>query len=78
MCVGEIVFLTGQPRTADVIADTDGPCLLLHREALDNLGRSRPEVVIAPLRAHSSELASELASASHQLTLLEHHSMEPY
>ena len=49
MCVGEIVFLTGQPRTADVIA---------------------------LLRAFSSELASKLASASHQLTLLEHHSME--
>ena len=73
MCFGEIGFLTGQPRTADVIADTDGHCLLLHREALDNLGRSRPEVVIALLRALSSELGSKLASASYQLTLLEHY-----
>jgi glutaminase len=73
MCFGEIGFLTGQPRTADVIADTDGHCLLLCREALDNLGRSRPEVVIALLRALSSELGSKLASASYQLTLLEHY-----
>jgi len=73
MCFGEIGFLTGQPRTADVIADTDGHCLLLHREVLDNLGRSRPEVVIALLRALSSELGSKLASASYQLTLLEHY-----
>jgi hypothetical protein len=56
-----------------VIADTDGHCLLLRREALDSLGRSRPEVVIALLRALSSELGSKLASASHQLTLLEHY-----
>jgi glutaminase len=73
MCFGEIGFLTGQPRTADVIADTDGHCLLLRREALDSLGRSRPEVAIALLRALSSELGSKLASASYQLTLLEHY-----
>jgi len=78
MGVGEIVFLAGQPRTAAVIADTDGPCLLLRREALDSLVQSRPEVAIALLRAHSSELGSKLASASHQPTLLEHHSLEPY
>ena len=73
MCFGEIGFLTGQPRSADVIADTDGHCLLLRREALDSLGRSRPDVVIALLRILSSELGCKLASASYQLTLLEHY-----
>jgi glutaminase len=73
MCFGEISFLTGQPRSADVIADTDGRALLLRRESLDDLGRSHPEVVIALLRTLSCELGSKLASASHQLTLLEHY-----
>ena len=39
---------------------------------LTTLRRSRPEVVIALLRALSSELTSKLASASYQLTLLQH------
>jgi len=51
MCCGEIGFLTGQPRSADVIA---------------------------LLRALSSNLGSKLASASDQLTLLEHYELEVY
>jgi glutaminase len=73
MCFGEIGFLTGQPRSADVIADTDGHCLLLRRQALDSLAGSHPEVVIALLCSLCSELGSKLASASYQLTLLEHY-----
>lgn len=73
MCFGEIGFLTGQPRTADVIAETDGSCLLLRRQDLDALGAQRPDVVIALLCILSCELGSKLASASYQLTLLEHY-----
>lgn len=65
------------PRSADLIALTHGPWRRrLCREARVSLGRSRPQAVIALLRAPSSELGSKLASARHELTLQEHDSWE--
>ncbi|CAK6700223.1 glutaminase A [Synechococcus sp. CBW1002] len=69
--VGEIAFLNGTPRTADMVAEEDGSCLVLQREAFDRLHEERPDLVIEILLALHGDLALKLQRANQQLSLLE-------
>ncbi|MCX5930411.1 MAG: cyclic nucleotide-binding domain-containing protein, partial [Cyanobacteria bacterium] len=72
MCFGEIAFLSGTPRTADVTADLDGSCWVLERHDFDNLRQWEPDVVTELLLALTRDLGTKLALTSYQLTLMEH------
>jgi glutaminase len=72
MCFGEISFLNGQPRTADVTADEDSHCLELRRADFDALCSEDPDTAIQLLLLLSGELGSRLVRTSSQLAVLEH------
>ena len=71
MCFGEMAFLSGEPRTADVIADEDSHCSVLSRSDFELLSREHPETAINLLLALSSELSSRLSRTTRQLIALE-------
>ena len=71
MCFGEIAFLSGQPRSADVIADQDSQCRVLHRRDFDHLRRDHPDTAIELLLALSGELSWRLSRTTRQLIALE-------
>ncbi|MFY8149746.1 MAG: glutaminase A [Prochlorococcaceae cyanobacterium] len=71
VCMGEIAFLNRLPRTADLVADEDGSCLVLHRSAYEQLQQEAPEVVIDLLLALHRDLARKVERANQQLSLLE-------
>ena len=71
MCFGEIAFLSGQPRSADVIADQDSECRVLHRRDFDHLRRDHPDTAIELLLALSGELSWRLSRTTRQLIALE-------
>lgn len=73
MCFGEISFIAGTTRSADIIALEPGECWVLHSEAFAELKSSHPEVVIALLQALTCDLGHKLAQTSVQLTLMEHY-----
>jgi glutaminase len=72
MCFGEIAFLSGQPRTANVTADLDGSCWVLSRHNFDLLRQWEPDAVTELLLAITRDLGEKLAMTSYQLTLMEH------
>jgi CRP-like cAMP-binding protein len=72
MCFGEISFLSGRPRVADVIADEPGECLELQRADFDLLRNQHPETAIQLLLILSDELGGRLARTSSQLAVMEH------
>jgi glutaminase len=71
MCFGEIGFLTGQPRSADVVCQTGGHCWQLARASFTELQRRNPETAIQLLVAILAELGVKLARTSQQLSLIE-------
>jgi glutaminase len=73
LCFGEIAFISGHRRSADIIAIEPGECWVLHRDAFDSLSRSHPGVVIALLKALTCDIGQKLAQTSVQLTLMEHY-----
>lgn len=72
MCFGEIAFLSGRPRTANVTADRDGSCWVLSRHTFDLLRQWEPDAVTELLLALTRDLGQKLAMTSYQLTLMEH------
>jgi len=72
MCFGEISFLNGQPRTADVTADEDSHCLALDRADFDALCQSDPQTATQLLLMLAGELGSRLVRTSSQLAVMEH------
>lgn len=72
MCFGEISFLSGRPRIADVIADQDSHCLVLHRRDFDDLRLQDPETAIQLLLVLADELGGRLGRTSGQLAVMEH------
>lgn len=73
MCFGEIGFLTGQPRSADVVCSTGGSCWELGRGRFTGLQQRDPEAAMQLMVAILGELGVKLARTSLQLSLLEHH-----
>jgi CRP-like cAMP-binding protein len=70
-CFGEVAFLGDSARSADVIADQAGSCLVLNREGLERLGELHPQAVIELLRILHNDLAAKLQRTSDELSLLE-------
>jgi glutaminase len=73
ICFGEIGFLTGQPRSADVVCSTGGSCWELGRGRFTDLQQRDPEAAMQLMVAILGELGVKLARTSLQLSLLEHH-----
>jgi CRP-like cAMP-binding protein len=73
MCFGEIAFLSGQTRTANVTADQDGSCWVLLRKDFDHLRESDPTAATELMLALTRDLGQKLAITSYQLTLMEHY-----
>ncbi|KEF41674.1 MAG: hypothetical protein ER33_09935 [Cyanobium sp. CACIAM 14] len=73
LCFGEIGFVAGTPRSADIIATRPGACWVLHRDAFEALRCSHPDVVIALLTALTCDIGAKLTQTSVQLTLMEHY-----
>jgi glutaminase len=73
MCFGEIAFIAGRPRSASIVAEHSGECLVLDRGAYDTLCRDQPQVVLALLQAITCDLGSKLAQTSLQLAHMENH-----
>ena len=71
MCFGEIAFLSGEPRTADVVADEDSHCRVLSRRDFERLRSEHPDTAIILLLALSSELSWRLGRTTRQLIALE-------
>ncbi len=69
--MGEIAFLNALPRTADLVAEEDGTCLVLHRGTYEQLQQEAPQVVIDLLLALHRDLARKVDRANQQLRLLE-------
>lgn len=72
MCFGEISFLSGKPRSADVIANEPGHLLVLGRDDFEHLRERSPETAIQLLLALSSELGGRLGRTSYQLSVMDH------
>ncbi len=58
---GEIAFLTAVPRTANVIAQTEGEALVLSGDFLERFIRAEPEIAAKVLLNLSRELAGRIA-----------------
>lgn len=71
MVFGDAAFFSGEPRMADVVADTDGSCWLLQRTDFEDLKRHNPAAAIALLSLLAVDLGRKLAHCGQQLTLLE-------
>ena len=71
MCFGEMAFLDGAPRSANIIADTDVECHMLSLEDFSALGKSRPELKIKLLEQLCLDLTQKLRKANRELTVLE-------
>jgi CRP-like cAMP-binding protein len=67
--VGEIGFLSGKKRTANVVARGDGEALLISGDLLDWLVRDEPAIAARLLLNLSRELAARLATTT-QMALL--------
>jgi glutaminase len=70
---GEIAFLSGQPRMANVTADTPGSCWVLSRARFDELQQVDPNATCDLLLALTTGLSRKLGATNVQLTLMEHH-----
>jgi glutaminase len=71
MCFGEMAFIDGSPRSANIVADTDVECHELSRENFDKLGRSHPALKIKLLEKLCLDLTGKLRKANRELDVLE-------
>jgi glutaminase len=70
---GEIAFLSGQPRMANVTADIPGSCWVLSRARFDELQKVDPHATCDLLLALTTGLSRKLGATNVQLTLMEQH-----
>lgn len=71
MTVGEMAFLDGSPRSADVIAATHLECLVIPRSWFLELSRTRPELKISLLQSMLKEISSRLRQANIEISALQ-------
>jgi glutaminase len=70
MCFGEMAFLDGSPRSADVVALERTECRVLDRDLFEQLDRSRPGLKIKVLTQLNLQLCSRLRQANVQIAAL--------
>ena len=71
MCFGEMAFIDGAPRSADIVAETDVDCHLLALEDFQKLSRSHPAIKIKLLEQLALDLTRKLRKANRELDVLE-------
>jgi CRP-like cAMP-binding protein len=71
MCFGEMAFIDGAPRSADIIADTDVECHSLGLDDYTALGESRPALKIKLLEQLCRDLTRKLRKANRELDVLD-------
>jgi glutaminase len=68
---GEMAFLDGAPRSANIIADTDVECDLLALEDFTNLDQTHPAIKIKILEKLCLNLTGKLRKANRELSLFQ-------
>jgi glutaminase len=71
MCFGEMAFIDGVPRSANIIADTEVECHTLSLEDYNVLGKSHPALKIKLLEQLCLDLTRKLRKANRELNVLE-------
>jgi glutaminase len=71
MSFGEMAFLDGAPRSANIVADSEVECDLLTQEKFLALGKSHPEIKIKMLANLSLNLTAKLRKANRELSVFE-------
>jgi len=71
MSFGEMAFLDGVPRSANIAADTDVECHMLTLEDFQKLGKSHPAIKIKMLERLCLDLTGKLRKANRELNVFE-------
>jgi glutaminase len=71
MHFGEMALLDRAPRSARVVADTNGSCRILTRQDFDQLGREHPEALLGVLRNLCIGFSSRLRKANAERAALD-------
>jgi glutaminase len=71
MSFGEMAFLDGAPRSANIVADSEVECDLLALEDFLELGKSHPEIKIKMLGKLCLNLTGKLRKANRELSIFE-------
>jgi glutaminase len=71
MSFGEMAFIDGSPRSANIVADNEAECHELSRENFDALGRSHPALKIKLLERLCLDLTGKLRKANREIDVLE-------
>ncbi|MFO1485988.1 MAG: glutaminase A [Verrucomicrobiaceae bacterium] len=71
MTVGEMAFLDGSPRSADVTAMEPCECIIISKRWFDSLDERRPTMKIKLLQEMTREIASRLRQANLQISALQ-------
>jgi glutaminase len=69
--IGEIAFLDGSPRSADVSADEDAEMLSMSIESFDELRRENPLLAMKLMESIARELGQRLRITSNEVRELE-------
>ena len=71
MAFGEMAFLDGAPRSANIVADSDVECHQLAMEDFQLLGRTHPAIKIKMLERLCLDLTAKLRKANRELNVFE-------
>ena len=71
MCFGEMAFLDGAPRSANIVADCEVECHSLSLEDFTALGLYHPAIKIKLLEQISLDLTRKLRKANREISVLE-------
>jgi glutaminase len=68
---GELAFIDGAARSANIVADTDAECHLFALEDFHKLGKTQPAIKIKLLERLCLDLTAKLRKANRELSLFE-------
>ena len=71
MCFGEMAFIDGAPRSANIVADMEVDCHALSLEDFTALGLMQPAIKIKLLEQIALDLTRKLRKANRELSVLE-------
>ncbi|HEV2694205.1 MAG TPA: cyclic nucleotide-binding domain-containing protein, partial [Verrucomicrobiae bacterium] len=71
MSFGEMAFIDGARRSADIVADTDVECYLLKLEDFQTFGRTHPALKIKLLEQLCLDLTGKLRKANREMSVFE-------
>ena len=71
MSFGEMAFLDGAPRSANIVADSDVECDMLSLEDFESLGKTHPAIKIKILEKLCLNLTGKLRKANRELSVFE-------